>query len=231
MQTACALWRRWDLVDRLADKVDAYVIPGSPGLRAATHVDGATSHVCTASSEPTPHERGAGRGRGSGPRGACDRAGRRLTRPDPAAAVATMRLLERARQPAWIVLRRRTSCAPESCRFVPASPQPLPPETEARQRAAFSSRRASRESAGPRRPARGSGRAWISRRRAHRPGARRRSRSPGHDLDDADLLFPLLEQPRRQTGGVRERPQGTQYSMRMWWRSVTSASSHKRMAA
>jgi hypothetical protein len=31
---------------------------------------------------------------------------------------------------------------------------------------------------------------------------------PGHDLDDADLLFPLLEQPRRQTGGVRERPSG-----------------------
>ena len=31
---------------------------------------------------------------------------------------------------------------------------------------------------------------------------------PGHDLDDGDLLFPLLEQPRRQTGGVRERPSG-----------------------
>jgi hypothetical protein len=30
----------------------------------------------------------------------------------------------------------------------------------------------------------------------------------GHDLDDADLGFPLLEQPRRQTGGVRERPSG-----------------------
>ena len=31
---------------------------------------------------------------------------------------------------------------------------------------------------------------------------------PGHDLDDAELGFPLLEQPRRQTGGVRERPSG-----------------------
>jgi hypothetical protein len=31
---------------------------------------------------------------------------------------------------------------------------------------------------------------------------------PGHDLDDTDLVFPLLEQPRRQTGGVRERPSG-----------------------
>ena len=31
---------------------------------------------------------------------------------------------------------------------------------------------------------------------------------PGHDLDDAELGFPLLEQPRRQTGGVRKRPSG-----------------------
>lgn len=31
---------------------------------------------------------------------------------------------------------------------------------------------------------------------------------PGHDLDGAELLLPLLEQPRRQTGGVRERPSG-----------------------
>ena len=31
----------------------------------------------------------------------------------------------------------------------------------------------------------------------------------GHDLDRADLaLFPLLEQLRRQTGGVRQRPSG-----------------------
>ena len=37
--------RRWDLVDRLADKVDAYVIPEVLAY-AATHVDGATSHVC-----------------------------------------------------------------------------------------------------------------------------------------------------------------------------------------
>jgi hypothetical protein len=31
---------------------------------------------------------------------------------------------------------------------------------------------------------------------------------PGHDLDGADLVLPLLEQPRRQTGGVRERSSG-----------------------
>jgi hypothetical protein len=31
----------------------------------------------------------------------------------------------------------------------------------------------------------------------------------GDDLDSADpVLFPLLEQPRRQTGGVRTRPSG-----------------------
>jgi hypothetical protein len=31
----------------------------------------------------------------------------------------------------------------------------------------------------------------------------------GHDLNRADLaLFPFLEQLRRQTGGVRERPSG-----------------------
>jgi hypothetical protein len=30
----------------------------------------------------------------------------------------------------------------------------------------------------------------------------------GHDLDGADNVLPLLEQPRRQTGGVRERPSG-----------------------
>ena len=29
-----------------------------------------------------------------------------------------------------------------------------------------------------------------------------------HDLDGADRVFPLLEDPRRQTGGVRERPSG-----------------------
>ena len=31
---------------------------------------------------------------------------------------------------------------------------------------------------------------------------------PGHDLDDADLVLPLLEEPRRQTGGVRKRSSG-----------------------
>jgi hypothetical protein len=30
----------------------------------------------------------------------------------------------------------------------------------------------------------------------------------GHDLHGADLVLPLLEQPRRQTGGVWERPSG-----------------------
>ena len=30
----------------------------------------------------------------------------------------------------------------------------------------------------------------------------------GHDLDAAELLLPLLENPRRQTGGVRERSSG-----------------------
>jgi hypothetical protein len=30
----------------------------------------------------------------------------------------------------------------------------------------------------------------------------------GHDLHGADLVLELLEQPRRQTGGVRERPSG-----------------------
>jgi hypothetical protein len=30
----------------------------------------------------------------------------------------------------------------------------------------------------------------------------------GHDLDGFDAVLPLLEQPRRQTGGVRERPSG-----------------------
>jgi len=30
----------------------------------------------------------------------------------------------------------------------------------------------------------------------------------GHDLDAVELLLPLLENPRRQTGGVRERPSG-----------------------
>ena len=29
-----------------------------------------------------------------------------------------------------------------------------------------------------------------------------------HDLDGADRLLPLLEDPRRQTGGVRSRPSG-----------------------
>jgi hypothetical protein len=29
-----------------------------------------------------------------------------------------------------------------------------------------------------------------------------------HDLHGADCVFPLLEDPRRQTGGVRERPSG-----------------------
>jgi hypothetical protein len=28
----------------------------------------------------------------------------------------------------------------------------------------------------------------------------------GHDLERLDTLLPLFEQPRRQTGGVRERP-------------------------
>ena len=37
----------------------------------------------------------------------------------------------------------------------------------------------------------------------------------GHDLDGADRPLPLLEDPRRQTGGVRKRSSGTQYSMRM----------------
>jgi hypothetical protein len=30
----------------------------------------------------------------------------------------------------------------------------------------------------------------------------------GHDLDGLDAVLPLLKQPRRQTGGVRERPSG-----------------------
>jgi hypothetical protein len=30
----------------------------------------------------------------------------------------------------------------------------------------------------------------------------------GHDLDGSDHVLHLLEQPRRQTGGVRERPSG-----------------------
>ena len=30
----------------------------------------------------------------------------------------------------------------------------------------------------------------------------------GHDLEGLDSVLPLLEQPRRQTGGVRERPSG-----------------------
>ena len=30
----------------------------------------------------------------------------------------------------------------------------------------------------------------------------------GHDLDAVELLLPLLENPRRQTGGVRERSSG-----------------------
>jgi len=30
----------------------------------------------------------------------------------------------------------------------------------------------------------------------------------GHDLDGAELFLPLLEDPRRQTGGVRERASG-----------------------
>jgi 23S rRNA G2069 N7-methylase RlmK/C1962 C5-methylase RlmI len=30
----------------------------------------------------------------------------------------------------------------------------------------------------------------------------------GHYLDGLDAVLPLLEQPRRQTGGVRERPSG-----------------------
>jgi hypothetical protein len=36
----------------------------------------------------------------------------------------------------------------------------------------------------------------------------------GHDLDGAQRALPFLEDPRRQTGGVRERSSGTQYSMR-----------------
>jgi hypothetical protein len=31
---------------------------------------------------------------------------------------------------------------------------------------------------------------------------------PGHDLDGLDAVLELLEQPRRQTGGVREGPSG-----------------------
>jgi hypothetical protein len=30
----------------------------------------------------------------------------------------------------------------------------------------------------------------------------------GHDLDGPDVVLEVLEQPRRQTGGVRERPSG-----------------------
>jgi hypothetical protein len=30
----------------------------------------------------------------------------------------------------------------------------------------------------------------------------------GHDLDGFDLVLPLLENPRRQTGSVRARPSG-----------------------
>jgi hypothetical protein len=30
----------------------------------------------------------------------------------------------------------------------------------------------------------------------------------GHDLHGSNHVLPLLEQPRRQTGGVRERPSG-----------------------
>ena len=30
----------------------------------------------------------------------------------------------------------------------------------------------------------------------------------GHDLDGGELLLPLLQNSRRQTGGVRERPSG-----------------------
>ena len=32
--------------------------------------------------------------------------------------------------------------------------------------------------------------------------------SAGHDLHRSDLVLELLQQPRRQTGGVRERPSG-----------------------
>lgn len=32
---------------------------------------------------------------------------------------------------------------------------------------------------------------------------------PGHQLDNADHVFPLLQEPCRQTGGVRERPSGS----------------------
>ena len=34
------------------------------------------------------------------------------------------------------------------------------------------------------------------------------SAGSGHELDAFELLLPLLENPRRQTGGVRERPSG-----------------------
>ena len=44
--------------------------------------------------------------------------------------------------------------------------------------------------------------------------------APGHDLERADHALPLLEDPRRQTGGVRSAPQGTQYSIRTWCRSA-----------
>jgi len=34
------------------------------------------------------------------------------------------------------------------------------------------------------------------------------SARPGHDLDSDEVLLPLLENPRRQTGSVRERSSG-----------------------
>ena len=44
---------------------------------------------------------------------------------------------------------------------------------------------------------------------------------PRHDLEHAEHALPLLQDPRRQTGGVRGALQGTQYSMRTACRAAT----------
>jgi hypothetical protein len=52
---------------------------------------------------------------------------------------------------------------------------------------------------------------------------------PCHDLDDADLCS-HFEQPRRRPAAFGSALKG-RYSMRIWWRSVTSASSQARIVA
>ena len=206
-----AAWRRWDLVDRLADYVDAYVIPEVLAYasrhasmeRRRTFASYLRSRLLTSDD--------ANRGRGARPRGACDRARRRLARPRSCRRSRDDATSQRDREPA------SGSCCAGGGAALPSSADSF------RLQASADSLRERQKPGCRRRPLAvellpnqrdhvvGLGVAAEHRLLEDELTVQVHVEDPvrsGHDLDDADLLFPLLEQPRRQTGGVRERPSG-----------------------